>query len=273
MITVLRIRNIIVSILYLAYTQLKIIRRPNQVSKNCTFLLYHSVPAHDMKNFIQQMKMLKKVSVPVSVENDRERKTRKAQCVLTFDDAFRSVVINAAPELIRMEIPFTIFIPAGEVGKKPRWLIGSGHRDENEVVVSIPELRALPRHLVTFGSHTINHMKLTELSESAAYIEIQGSKRMLEEALGRKVEYLAFPYGVYNSKIVQRCKEIGYEAVFSTCPESPLAPMTRFLKGRVEISLSDWKIEALLKVLGGYGWKAWWKKRKRKPRMQTLYFN
>ena len=57
------------------------------------------------------------------------------------------------------------------------------------------ELRALDPAIVTIGSHTLTHPILPSLSPSELETEIAGSRRVLEEKLGRPVELFAYPNG------------------------------------------------------------------------------
>ena len=126
----------------------------------------------------------------------------------------------------------------------------TGDRDESEIISSIDELLSIPSEIVTFGSHTINHNNLRQLDYEKACVEIRESKKMLESQLNKEIKYFAFPYGAYNSKLIECCHETGYKQIFSIAPESPFTPLRNYLKGRIEVNLSDWKIEFILKILG-----------------------
>ncbi|MBE7212165.1 MAG: polysaccharide deacetylase family protein, partial [Gluconacetobacter diazotrophicus] len=49
--------------------------------------------------------------------------------------------------------------------------------------------------LVEIGAHTVNHIRLSTATPDAAFFELQGSRRRLEEKLGIPVRHFAFPYG------------------------------------------------------------------------------
>ncbi len=60
------------------------------------------------------------------------------------------------------------------------------------------EIEELSRDgLVTIGAHTVNHYALNRLSEDEAQFEIDESRRVLEEHIGRKVEHFSYPYGTH----------------------------------------------------------------------------
>ena len=222
----------------------------------CTILLYHAIRDDEVVRFKKQMNILKKVTTAIPLDYNGPFDNKKFYSIITFDDAFKNVITNAAPELIKLNIPFTIFIPVGQLGSNAGWLTNSGHRDEHETVSSIDELLSIPPDIVTFGSHTINHHSLCQLDHESACVEIRESKSMLESQLQKKIEYFAFPHGAYNPRLIACCRETGYKQIFSIAPEPPITSLRNYLKGRIEINPSNWKIEFILKILGGYGWKA-----------------
>jgi peptidoglycan/xylan/chitin deacetylase (PgdA/CDA1 family) len=65
-----------------------------------------------------------------------------------------------------------------------------------ELCLSWDELKSFADDpLVTIGAHTITHCNLARQSEDVALHELTASRRRIEEALGREVLHLAYPYG------------------------------------------------------------------------------
>jgi len=222
----------------------------------CTILYYHSIPDYKKERFIKQLNILNKITTPIKLDYSGPFNNKVKYSIVTFDDAFKSVITNAVPELEKLQIPFTIFIPEGQLGRKPEWLINTGYHDEHEIVSSIEELLSIPTEIVIFGSHGVNHNNLTQLNDKDAYIDIKDSKEKLSLKLNQEINYFAFPHGSYNSKIQKYCYEVRYKKVFSAVPESPLAPLNIYVKGRTSVDPADWEIEFILKSLGAYGWSA-----------------
>lgn len=251
-----KIKNILVSFVYLIYVQIIFFFQRKAKGPYCTVLAYHSVPDSQALRFKQQMKILKRFSIPIPLNYDGPFVNGSRYTIVTFDDAFRNVIKNALPEMTRSKIPFTLFIPAGNLGANPKWLENTGDSDALETVSSVEQLSKLPVEIVTFGSHTVSHPDLTGVDHDKAYFEIRKSKDILEKQLNRKMDYFAFPHGSYNSRLIDFCRQAGYKQVFSITPESPLEPLRKYVKGRVLVSPSNKKIAFTLKILGGYGWKA-----------------
>ena len=65
-----------------------------------------------------------------------------------------------------------------------------------ELCLSWDELKSFADDpLVTIGAHTITHCNLAKQSEDIALHELTASRSRIEEALGREVLHLAYPYG------------------------------------------------------------------------------
>jgi len=78
------------------------------------------------------------------------------------------------------------------------------------------QVREMAKNGITFGCHTCNHSMLTKLEHSEAYSEILNSKKLIEERLGKKVSYFAYPYGDFNKDIKGILKELGFRTAVST---------------------------------------------------------
>lgn len=253
-----RLRDILISIMYLICLRLKylLILCTGRKVVYGTILVYHAVSDDMVERFKYQMNILKQFTTPISIDYDGPFERKAHYSIITFDDAFKSVIKNAVPELTKLNIPFTVFIPAGGLGEYPGWLKNSGDKDEFETIASVDELMSIPSDIVTFGSHTINHNNLKQLDYEKACVEIRDSKIVLESLFEKEIKYFAFPNGAYNTNLIACCVESGYMQIFLIAPESPLAPMKKYVKGRVIVRPSDWDIEFTLKILGGYGWRS-----------------
>ncbi len=65
-----------------------------------------------------------------------------------------------------------------------------------EYCLTWDEIRSLQQHsLITIGSHTHSHLKLSRLNDEEVRKEIEGSKLLLESHLETKVEHFSYPYG------------------------------------------------------------------------------
>lgn len=119
--------------------------------------------------------------------------------VLTFDDGYIDFYLNAYPVLKKYGFRVTSFIPTG--------LINQGYYLTWD---QIKEMDA--SGLVSFQAHSVNHYNLALLSSDALNYQLVESKRVLEEKLGKKVNFMAYPYGISNESTWQAAKQAGYLA-------------------------------------------------------------
>jgi peptidoglycan/xylan/chitin deacetylase (PgdA/CDA1 family) len=90
----------------------------------------------------------------------------------------------------------------------------------DELALTWDEVRRLAADpLVTFGAHTMSHYVLSRLDEAEARAEIAGSKRILEERLGRAVTHFAYPFGSRNEaggREMRLAAECGFQTAMTT---------------------------------------------------------
>lgn len=114
--------------------------------------------------------------------------------VLTFDDAFRNFAEVGRPVLESCGFGATVFAVAARCGGLNEWP-GQLARIPRLPLLSAAELRELSAAGFEIGSHGLTHAPLDALPPAEAEREVVGSKRALEDALGRPVDLLAYPYG------------------------------------------------------------------------------
>jgi peptidoglycan/xylan/chitin deacetylase (PgdA/CDA1 family) len=160
---------------------------------------------------------------------------------ITIDDGYKSAINFAAPVLAQYHYPWTFFV-------YPAFIT----RTESKGAASWPDLLQLQAEGVDVESHSMTHPQLskhrqlfTEIPSSipggaptikytrplrdlspAEYDdfltnETAGAKAVLEKELGKKIKYLAYPYGDYNQTVEAKAIAAGYEAIF-TVADNPV---------------------------------------------------
>jgi len=66
----------------------------------------------------------------------------------------------------------------------------------------------------TIASHTYDHKNFAQFTDEDWKIQIDEPTKKLEEITRKKVEYFAYPYGVYRSSNLPKLKEHGFKAAF-----------------------------------------------------------
>jgi peptidoglycan/xylan/chitin deacetylase (PgdA/CDA1 family) len=208
---------------------------------------YHQVPEEQRRRFARQMDHMLRWSKAVPADVLAPLPAGARCTAVTFDDGWLSFAKNALPELERRMIPVTLFMITDYAGRRLE-----AHSDER--LLSNDELARLASNLVTIGSHTLTHCRLTSVSEDLARYELRESRLKLEELLKRDIRLFSFPYGIHNERLVQLCRDAGYARIFTGIPGCAFSRAGAFTNGRVRVDPNDWKLEFHLKMLGAYNW-------------------
>ncbi|MCS7012998.1 MAG: polysaccharide deacetylase family protein [Chloroherpetonaceae bacterium] len=131
---------------------------------------------------------------------------------ITFDDGYEDTYQVAFPILASFGLRATVFVITDAIGKRNDWdanFFGAFRH------LSLSELRALSVAGWEIGSHGVSHRALTTLSLAALRRELLCSKQYLEDALGKPVKRISFPFGLFDRRTVEMCQEVGYESAVS----------------------------------------------------------
>lgn len=116
------------------------------------------------------------------------------KCVITFDDGLEDVYRVAYPELKKRNIPFAIFIVTDFLDKE-------GYIGREELI----EMSTDP--LVTICSHGVTHQLLSGMDEYQQVVELEESKKILEQIIQKPVNYFAYSHGKYDNETLKLLRE------------------------------------------------------------------
>jgi len=175
--------------------------------------------------FEQQMQELKNKNIAVIPMQDflawrrGEKAIPSKSAVITFDDGWKSQHDVAWPILKKFNYPVTLFIYTE--GIRP------GHFSGGESM-SWDQLAEMRDAGVDIQAHTKTHSDLRRPYDKVAKKklsppeyeqwledEVAGSKQVIEQKLGVKVNCFAVPYGFHNDHIREVAMKSGYEALFT----------------------------------------------------------
>jgi peptidoglycan/xylan/chitin deacetylase (PgdA/CDA1 family) len=183
--------------------------------------------------FEAQMKELKDKGITVISMQDllawkRGEKNIPPRCaVVTFDDGWKSQYEVAWPIMKKFGYPFTMFIYTEGVRGGS---LGGGE------AITWEQLADMRDNGVDIEAHTATHQDLREghtimvanpggkrtkakltgpQYEQWVHNEVVGSKELLEQRLGIKVNCFAVPFGNYNEHVKELARNSGYEAMFT----------------------------------------------------------
>lgn len=122
--------------------------------------------------------------------------------VLTFDDGYRDNYTKGFPIARKFGFTGTVFVVTD-------WINGDGY-------LTLEQLKEMRQEGWQIESHTLSHPKLNELADEELGRELQESKRTLEGLLNYPVNYLAYPYGNYDNRVICASKTAGYKMGITT---------------------------------------------------------
>jgi peptidoglycan/xylan/chitin deacetylase (PgdA/CDA1 family) len=133
----------------------------------------------------------------------------------SFDDAFRSAA-SVFPELERLGVPVQVFVCTGYARDGGPLTIPELAGDDPRQLATMTwdELREHAERGVAIGSHGISHAHLTQLSDEEVRRELEGSKREIEDELGRRCQEFAYPYGEHDARLRTLVRGAGYERAY-----------------------------------------------------------
>ena len=133
--------------------------------------------------------------------------------IVTFDDAYASLVRTALPALKRYGLSAAIYVVSNEIGGINRWDL---HRGSPPIQLMGPEeIHYWSRQGFEFGAHTRSHRDLTTLNDEELEGELIGSKRVLEQLTPYPVTSFAYPYGLLDDRVAVAVSR-HFETAFST---------------------------------------------------------
>jgi peptidoglycan/xylan/chitin deacetylase (PgdA/CDA1 family) len=118
-------------------------------------------------------------------DNPNDLKKLNKPVVLTFDDGYRDFYTEAFPILQEYGFTATVFLPTAYIDGIQPSLRGKAHLSWNEV-------NELADRGINFGSHTVNHPQLHDLTFEEIEYEIIQSKAQIESQLNIRFEQSAY---------------------------------------------------------------------------------
>lgn len=146
--------------------------------------------------------------------------------IITFDDGYENVYTNAFPILSEFKFKCVVFLVTDYFGKYNLWESASIQKKHKHM--SINQVIELKEAGCEIGSHSRKHNYLPSLNENDLADEIGGSKRDLEKIIRDRVISFSYPYGRYNSRVIQAIQNADYAfattnmRLYKKSPNNPL---------------------------------------------------
>lgn len=236
--------------------------------KRIPILMYHSISDEKEKShpyyhvntspavFEAHMRYLRENNYSVINLQDLEKSfdTRDSSeyVVITFDDGFHDFFTNVFPILNKYNFSATVFLPTGFIDNERLSF-------KDKECMTWNEVRQLSSKGIIFGSHTVTHPQLNNLSTKEIENEIKLSKNKIEDEIGITVESFSYPFALpENKEFFLKLKKIliksGYVNGVCTRIGTTDKSDDSIFRKRIPINSQDDLLLFKAKLSGGYDW-------------------
>lgn len=171
------------------------------------------------------------LSLLVALDRDR------VQTTCTFDDGYDSDFLFAAPMLEQKSFRGFFFVVPDLVGKP-------GYMDWSMI-------KELTKRGHRIGSHSLSHIDLTTLNLTEVDFQLVKSKEMIEDQTGKVVDMFSFPFGRFNSALIDKAHLVGYSRVFTSKRGLSNLGDSALKRNGLNLSMSTQQIKNVLSPTGG----------------------
>ncbi|EGT3615143.1 polysaccharide deacetylase family protein [Clostridium perfringens] len=183
---------------------------------NIPVLCYHDVTSNNPDNngllispekFKEQLQYLKDNNyTPITLDElydylRNNKEIPEKPVVITFDDGYKGNYEYAYPILKEFKFPATMFVIANYVG-------GSDF-------MTTEQIKEMSNNGIEIESHTSKHDDLSKLNETEQVETLKNSKISLEKIIEKPVNFIAYPFGRYNSNTRIAAEKAGYKLGFN----------------------------------------------------------
>ena len=159
--------------------------------------------------------------------------------IITFDDGYADNYTVAFPILKRYGFVATCFLVSDYVNTDHIfWWDEPKIKDSTDQslykLLTWPEIEEMARNGVEFGSHTLTHANLTELSPEERWREVLISRADLSNKIGHDIKSFCYPFGYLNEDVINSVEKAGYDCATLTPTRSGI-PLSHYTLRRVGI--------------------------------------
>ena len=164
-----------------------------------------SVLSFHPDNFLSLIQSLVDMNLPICSLETLLQDDCARGIALTFDDGMLSVFTHALPIIKDFKIPAHLFLTTGCIGGDNYW--PSQPKDSPKFqMMNWDQIEHCQTGGFFIDSHTQSHPNLNQISEQELEAECEVCDQAIEQRLGKKPEYFAYPYGIHNEAVRQFVK-------------------------------------------------------------------
>jgi peptidoglycan/xylan/chitin deacetylase (PgdA/CDA1 family) len=206
-----------------------ILTAPTRTNPKLLVVMYHNIVYgrtgniynRDLYNFEHDLMVLKRnytlTDFSALIYGMATGSLKTDQAIITFDDGDLSMYGIVFPLLKEYKTKATFFLVPNFIGT-----VGYMSWDQIREMANYRDENG--SRLFFFGSHSLTHRPLGDMTPAEITNELAQSKEILERETGYPVETLALPFGsgAGDKTIIEIAKKIGYKAIRTSRPVATL---------------------------------------------------
>jgi peptidoglycan/xylan/chitin deacetylase (PgdA/CDA1 family) len=153
---------------------------------------------------------------------------------ISFDDGFLNVLTQAMPILDEVGFTATCYFVANRFGGLNDW--DAQVDPAGSPLMSHEDMLQWRDHGHEIGSHTLDHVALSQVSAQVSRVQVLESKRRLEALSGRRVASFCYPYGDLDIRVRDQVEAAGYGNATTTARGRADAHDDPFLLPRIPVA-------------------------------------
>lgn len=225
-------------------------RNRDERARKCPILLYHSIGDDGLSRQLLD-EHLDFLSSAFSIITLRslyqgvvDGDLSKNSLVITFDDGYRDTHEVALPILEKYRVVATIFIATGYIGSEY----------DGKPTMTQGQIKNITEYRMEIGAHSITHPDLRRLNREDLKAELALSKAKLEEITEAPVISFSYPTGLYNRKVIEIAKAVGFKIAVTTVHDFFVNPDRLFECPRILVYPYDSCEDLQAKLNGDQHW-------------------
>ena len=219
-------------------------------------LMYHSISdsknslSLSVDNFYNQMNFMKKKGFN-TINLNEIHQNNKNKFIITFDDGYEDVLINALPILKKFDFKAICFFVTDYLNLHNKW---DQHKSDFILLKTMSKMQVHEwlRNDMKIGSHTASHKNLKKINENEKISEISRSKSFFKEEFNIDVKFFSYPYGSYDDETVKIIKKYYEFAVTTKRSRYKKDKFNEHLLPRVPVNKNDSLIKFFFKIKTPY---------------------
>ena len=149
--------------------------------------------------------------------------------IISFDDGWSAQEGVVRAELEPRGLHAVFFVYTAAVGATPN----------NSGYISWEQLRILESAGHEVQSHTVSHGRLTDMPPSQLDREMRESRATIEREMHQSVEVVAYPFGIYDERVMRAASAAGYEFGLRADADLVVGKPLQYRMPRIRVGYDD----------------------------------